>query len=197
MDDILKIFEETAKNAFDFLVTDCEMQRTVSKKTLFTRIRYRRGSLFLDVWFDTYSYEIDVATGLISKSGKERCSYGMAEVLEASLGHNHKITTFYQSSTPEGVRECVQSLASVVEKHYQPVLNGDEKVFRNIDFVQAEMSEGVMREMRLANIRKEASRAWQKKDFRKVAELYGTIQLNLTPSEAKKLGYARKQVKHA
>ena len=195
MIDIIEIFEETSKSAFNFLVTDYEMQRTVRKKTSFVKIRYRRSPVFLDVWFDTYSYEIGIDTGLVSKFGKEKYSYGMAEVLEAVLGHNHKITTFYQSSNPEGVRECVQSLAAVVERHYQPALKGDKNVFRNIDLVQAGMSKGLMQEMKLSSIRKEASKAWQKKEYQKVAELYGRIQQHLTPSEAKKLEYAGKQIK--
>ena len=194
MNSISKTFNKIVKEAFSFLVSDYDMQYTVEQDDLYSKVRYVRNPVFLDVFFDMNSFEIGVNTGLVSSLLGEKCSYGLEEVMEAILGNSHEISPFYQSSSEKGIEECIKHIADVIKEYYVPVLKGNKGIFKKIDLASKNISQELTTEIKLKRVREKASEAWQQKDYLETIKLYKKIKPYLTPSEAKRLEYARKQV---
>jgi len=182
-------FAHEVEQAFDFLVDDYDMRCVESGHTL---VSYESKLVFVDIYHEPISYELRVEIGLASDDRSD--SYSLAEVLQAFLGEGHGHTTFYQSSSPEGVRDSVKSLAELLHKYYGPALRGEQSAFESIELASRRIAEKLMLDMKQRDIRAKAIKAWQAKDYATLAQLYESIKSNLTNAEKGKLEYALKHM---
>jgi hypothetical protein len=184
-------FAQTVNAEFSFLIHDYNMKCVRTEPTL---IRYESNCIFIEVYHESNSYELGIEVGLIPSSNERTSSYGLGDVLETVLGKEHNLTTFYQSSTVDGVKQSVNDLAKIVRQYYGPLLSGDKDVFKQLELVSNQRSEELMRDRMAKSVREKAARAWENKDYKGLIELYQSIKPDLTVSELKKLEYARKQL---
>jgi hypothetical protein len=102
--------------------------------------------------------------------------------------------TFFQSRSRDQIKILLRKLAEYVKDYAEPILNGDVKMFGKVQILQKEKSDAYIKEMNLRPIREMADVAWRQKDYVKFVGLFGPVEDDLTPIEAKKLEYARKKV---
>lgn len=183
-------FAEAVANAFRFLVEDFGFKVVDTDATL---VRYESDRVFLNVYHGRRSYEIGVEVGYLHE--RDANKYRLPEVLGAILGESGQQNAYYlQSSNRDGVRRCVETAAGLVEEHYGPVLRGDPIALERVKVFSSKRNEDYTREVVQQPIRDSADRAWRAKDFAMVAQYYGSIRKDLTPTERRRLEYAEKQL---
>ena len=184
-------FAESVNSEFSFLFGCYNMKCVISETTL---VRYESSRVFIEIFHEPNSYELGIEIGQLNVSNKHNLSYGLEDVLEAVLGPKHNITTFYQSSNSEGVKQSVNDFAQTVKQYYRPFLTGDEDSFKKLEGVSIRRSEQLMKDRKLKRVREKATRAWENGDYKELVKLYESIKLDLTKAESKKLEYARKKL---
>jgi hypothetical protein len=182
-------FKEAVLSAFDFLPREYGF---LVKRMEPTLVRYESPEVFVNIYHGRASYELGFEIGrLASDAHKKENTFSIDDILDlvgvrAETGNN-----LLQASTPEGVNRFVPMLAALVKKHAAPVLQGDVDLFERLAEIQSKKSDQLLKKWSLDDIRKEAEGAWHQKNYARVAELFESIQEELTPAEAKKLDYAR------
>ena len=90
-----------------------------------------------------------------------------------------------------GLVPAIEKLATDLCTHAQPALAGDRMYFRRLETFRGVKADNYMREMKLRQVRSEAEKAWQNRQYDRVVSLYGAVEGDLTESETRKLEYAR------
>jgi hypothetical protein len=182
-------FTEAVLSAFDFLTSRYGF---VIKRIEPTFVRYESANVFVNIYHGRASYELGVEVGRLADDlSKEESAFSLADILDLTKAHDKTGHTILQASTPETVDKFVPMLAALVSKYAAPILRGDSDVFARLTDVQSRKSDQLLKKWELEDIRKEAEDAWHQRNYAKVAELFESIQEELTPAEAKKLDYAK------
>lgn len=183
-------FAESVKNAFSFLADNHGFRAAEAGATF---VRYESNKMFINIYHGRRSYEVGVEVGPLSDAEANR--YGLPDVLGALLGGGRPENAYYfQASDREGVRRCVEAVASLVERYYGEMLEGDPLVLKRVEAFTSERNDEYTRKVVQQPTRDSAERAWQEKDYPTVAQLYGSIRSDLTPVEQKRMEYAKKQI---
>jgi hypothetical protein len=121
-------------------------------------------------------------------------------VLATCLGYQHQEAPHFFSNEEEAFIRDVELYVTVLEDYCSEFLRGDftkwEKIMRCLDEKgrqQEKERERIAQERRLNEAREAARTAWANKDYQQVIVMYESILPFLTPSEKKKLEYARRR----
>lgn len=182
-------FSELVQSAFEMVALEHGLRLVEALETL---VRYESERIFLNIYHGRRSYEIGVEVGLLSDGGDER--YRLPDVLAAILGPDHAHRTYLQASSPEALATCVRESAALVEQYYAPLLEGIPEVWDKVAASTAEASRQYTKQVVQQPVREAADSAWKRKDYRKVIDLYTSIIEDLSATERKRLGYAKKHV---
>lgn len=183
-------FAGAVTDAFGFLVEDFGFKVVGTDATL---VRYESDRMLLNVYHGRRSYEIGVEVGHLHE--RDAYHYRLPEVLGAILGESGQQNAYYfQSSSRDGVRSCVEAAARLVKENYGPLLRGDPIALKRVQVFSSRRNEEYTREVVQQPIRESADRAWRAKDFAMVVQCYGSIRKDLTPTERRRLEYAEKQL---
>ncbi|MCD4823976.1 MAG: hypothetical protein K8S55_05175 [Phycisphaerae bacterium] len=155
-------------------------------------VRFETTKVLLVITHDTQlSYEIETTIAL--RSHPKEC-YSIQDILEAIIGTQPGESYFFQASTPERVQYCVKNIAELLQKCGDSIFRGDSNIFHRMDMISEARACALEKKIVETPIRRAAVAAWKDKDYVNVVKYYGSIMESLTPSEAKKLEYAKKHL---
>lgn len=180
-------FHDMAKQAFSFL----EGMGFRLTHSAANEVRYESSQSVVVIGWDVRSGELDVFIGLQPLTSPPKNTYSLTDILgmEGALGHNYRMPP--QVADENRLRPFVDQLAGNVRAHAQAALTGDRMYFRRLETFRHVKAEAFTRNVRLRQVRAAAEEAWQKRDFKIVADLYASVESDLTEAEKRKLNYAR------
>jgi hypothetical protein len=184
-------FREAAISAFAFLVKDfafsCVQQQV-------TYVRYESNLVCVNVYHGRASFELNVEIGERVVGGDIRENpFTIGEILHFVNPEEAENYRPYQVSTTESVPKFVNELARLVKEYAMSALMGDHDFFQRVSEIRHQRSEELLRGWELTRVRGEVETAWNEKDLKRVIELYDPVKEYLSPSEIKKLEYAKKR----
>jgi hypothetical protein len=179
-------FVEMAIRAFSFL-EGAGFRLTKSEPG---QVQYESGKSFVVACWDSRAGELDAFVGLLPRTGRAQDEYSLADVM--GLADAPASDCKLAQVADEGrLGPFVEKLASDLRSHGQPALAGDRMYFRRLETFRGAKADRYMREMKLRQVRSEAEKAWQDRQYDRVANLYASVESDLTESESRKLHYAR------
>ena len=187
------IFSKHTHKYFDYLVSAYLYQCVGSSEDC---VRYENDDVFVNVRFDNgWSYELDVEVGQkgVLFNGQER-PFNLGEILRLRGVEKKEKYTFVQTSNQEYLINAIEHLAELLKRYAKDFLQGDQAAFLSITSLRERECEDYEIEQELKSVRNEVAKAWDKKDFEKIIQLYTPVERYITPSEMKKLEYAKNHV---
>lgn len=181
-------FKEQVLKHFNYLTEEYGF-RCVEAKVTF--VRYESKEVFVNVYHGRSSFELGFEIGLLLKNcdNFER-KVTLSEIMELA---GEADSSFCQASNKEGVEKCVSKIAGLVRQHAVNALKGDRSTFELLFDIQHQKSDRYIKSMELERMREKAEEAWHSKKYHEVVKTYEPFKGDLTPSEMKKLEYARKK----
>jgi hypothetical protein len=178
-------FAKEARKAFVFL-GDLGFSEIEALPTL---VRYRKGSVEVDVYHGRQSYEI----------GAGITAFGVRYSIGAIIRHTDSDTAKryrnYATTTPEGVVAGLNELSSLIKRYGRSALDGDPELFSALERERKLWSEEYALDVLADQLRPQADEAFRQRDYAKSAELYSRIRERLSPAEIKKLNIAEERSK--
>jgi len=153
-----------------------------------TWVRFEISKLVISVYHDQQSYEISLAIESVRGSD----SYSFSEILR--LVHNERAEQYrdYATHTVEGVAEGVRQLVELFRECLDAGILNDSELFLRLKLQREEWARKYALETQLEQALKKSESAWAEKDFGKVVRVLAPLQEHLSPSDLKKLEYAKK-----
>lgn len=178
-------FAEEARKAFAFL-GDIGFSEIEALPTL---VRYRKGSVEVDVYHGRQSYEIGAG---VTAFGTR---YTISEIIRANDPEAEKQFRYPATTTPEGVVAGLGELSALMKRYGRLVLDGNPKLFSTLESERRTWSEEYALDVLADQLRPQANEAFRKRDYAQAAELYSRIRERLSPAELKKLSIAEERSK--
>lgn len=160
---------------------------TCTEQTLYS-VKFQSPNVTFAVFHDPVSYEIDL---VYARQAAPSERYDLRNMLDALLGPGHEKQAYFQASEPDHVVASVKTIAGLLQRYGETVLDGDPTVYQRIGDLARQHNEVYTKQVVQRPIRKADEDAWQKHDYAKVRDLYDSIEADLTPSEKKRLNYAK------
>jgi hypothetical protein len=184
-------FAEAVISAFKFLLEDFSF-RCVRKDV--TIVRFESNSVFVNVYHGRISFELNVEIGELAIGNEHpENPFTIGEILDLVNADEAVNYHPFQVHTVETVQRFVSDLASFVKRYAVPALLGDHGFFQRLSELRTQRSNEYLKNIRLNRTRTEVDAAWHQKNYPRVIELYDSMFHDLTPSEAKRLAYAKKK----
>jgi hypothetical protein len=185
-------FPEAVISAFNFLVEELSF-RCVRKEVTF--VRFESTVVFVNVYHGRISLELNVEIGeLTIGEGLPEIPFTIEEILHLVIPKKAVSYRPYQVHTVDSINTFVSEIARLTKEYATPALIGDHKFFQRLSELRTERSDGHLKELHLSRTRSEVESAWHQKNYSRVIELYDSMLEDLTPSEGKRLGYAKKRL---
>jgi hypothetical protein len=181
-------FSKTARQAFMFL----EKAGFKLAQHGSTRLLYESSQSIVVVEWDTRSGEIEVFIGLRSAKVEKQETFSLCDILNMQSLDVPERKRPFQVADENLLVSFLEKLAEDTRAYAQPALTGDRMFFRRLETFRSVQSQAYMRDMELRRVRSEADKAWKRKDFDKMVNLYTSIESDLSESEKGKLEYARR-----
>ena len=179
-------FADEVKARFAFLET--LGFRCVRSET--TLVRFESSNLAITVYHEKLSYEISSAIESVRGSD----SYSFYEILCLVTGERMEQYRDYATHTVEGVAEGVRQLAELFRKCVDAGILNDSELFSRLKLQRDAWARNYALETQLEQARRKSESAWAAKNFGKVIEILAPFQEHLSPSDLKKLEYAKKKI---
>lgn len=185
-DRVLLRFAEEVITHFAFLET--KGFRCLSSEA--TLVQYGSGDVRINIHHGRQSYEISlhIENMLVSNS------YSFSELLRLIDNERGEQYRDYAAQTVQGVAEGVRQLADLLRECVDAGILDDIELFCRLKLQRDEWAKNYALETQLEQVRSKAESAWTEKNFGKVIEVLTPFQEHLTPSDLKRLGYAKKQI---
>jgi hypothetical protein len=174
-------FAQVAMEQFNFLR---DYGFTVYESTP-TIVRFRKEEFEVNIYHGRRSYEIGMEI-----CREDRC-YSIEALVRLTDRESADRFRYYAATTPEGVLEGVKQLASIVRQYGDQALRGDSPTFGALAAQRAAMGKALAEETLAHQIRPKAEAAFRNRSYREAADLYEKILPSLTPTELKKLAFAK------
>lgn len=179
-------FTEAVKASFHFLEAEYGFQRVREEVTF---VRYESSTVFVNVFHSRGSYEVGVEVG---KRVNPEHRYRLPEMLSA-LAPNFSGQTWFQASSPEGVRSSVSEVARLASLFCAPIMSGEEEAFAKVDTAAKVEGERVTLQMQFGAIINRADEAWEKKELESALDLYRRAEPALDVTRRRRFEYLLKQ----
>ena len=188
-------FAEAVLGAFDFLVKDFGFRCVESEMTF---VRYESPDVFVNVYHGRASYEIGVEIGLVNNPwGRAEPPFTIRDIVEFNGAEKEtgftRVVTF-SANDPALVEKFVNKLADFVKRYAESELKGDLRIYEQLRSFVLNESAKYTKELKISQIKREADKAWQQKDYASLVKLYEQVEESLTPAEAKKMEYAKRHL---
>lgn len=178
-------FAEEARKAFAFL-GDLGFSEIEGLPTL---VRYRKGSVEVDVYHGRQSYEIGAGVAAFGTR------YAISEIMRHIDPEFAKRYHYGAATTPEGVIAGLEELSALMKRYGRSALDGDPKLFSTLQTERRSWSEEYALDVLADQLRPQADEAFRQRNYGKAAELYSRIRERLSPAEVKKLSIAEERCK--
>jgi len=153
-----------------------------------TWVRFESTKLVISVYHENLSYEISSA--IESAQGSD--AYSFAEILCLVNGERMEQYRDYATHTVEGVAEGIRQLVELFRKCLDAGILNDSELFPRLKLQREEWARKYALETQLEQAHIKSESAWAEKDFGKVVRVLAPLQEHLSPSDLKKLEYAKK-----
>ena len=170
------IFIKHTLNYFELLT---EYDMSIVANEVEECVRYESNNTWLEVWFDRHSLFVEMGE---KAEGNELSLWDIVEY----MSRNGKDVLF-MASTEEKLIIGLNKLSQYVKDYCREALYGDVEFFKRIrtSLAMQRQQKSVMTKNR--HIEGQAKDAWNRRDYKKVIDLYQTIKDNLTPVQKKRL----------
>lgn len=186
-------FAETVRKSFTFLAAH-GVDLVESGPTL---VLFESGQLYVNVYHGRKSFELGLEIGPLKTTRSTEAPFSMSEIIRLVEPEMAERYRDYAARTAEGVGEGVRRLALLFHRYVDGGLLRDPGLFVRLDRQRAALSEDFERKVNTAQIRRKLDEAWHAKDYPGVVGLLERIGADLTPSERKKLAFAKKRLQQA
>jgi hypothetical protein len=173
---------------FKFLIDDFGFRCVGSNLLL---VKYESGNVFVKIYHDRLSYELELYFGLKPDDLSPEKSYSLVEVMNLA---GYPDFGNFQVTTHEEMMEYVPETAALFRQHALKAIKGEKEFYNLIAETQSEASYQLMVKEKEKYITPDVEKAWKKKDFNKVVKLYGAYERYLTSKEKELLEKARKLI---
>lgn len=191
------VFIEETIRAFKFLQEKCAFGPPSIRyshegmSSDFTEVRYESEQVFLIVFYAHMEAELSLKIGLLTSDGHLQQlsledALSLADAYTALPGNWHP-------RLESDIKKSIDVLASLVREHLLDALCNSLIISKWIE-AQKVIDEKNREESFLAQKRKDAQGAWEKKDYQKVVAIYSNFADHLCLLEQKRLDYAKKQI---
>lgn len=179
-------FTDIARKAFSFLEgAGFRLARIEA-----SRLQYESTSSVVVIHWDVRSGELEAFVGLRSSAGQPLDVYSLTDVLGMKAILDRKMPL--QVADENRLQPFVDQLADNLRLHAQPALEGNRMFFRRLETYRHAIAEALTRGLQLQQVRSGVEQAWQHRDFKRVVELYESVENDLSEAEKGKLEYARR-----
>lgn len=180
-------FPEEVKSRFLFLESrDFALVRSEA-----TIVRYESPLFGINIFFGRRSYEIGLEIASVLRPNEAYSISELLQLFDPSKGASYRN---YATHSKEGVAEGVHQLADRLRQCIAAGMFDDKELFSRLQSQRSYLKRKYWLERDLEQARIDSESAWVKKDYEKVVEILSSLQEHLTPSELKKLEYARKHL---
>jgi hypothetical protein len=152
---------------------------------------FTSNAVRLIVTHDPLSYEIEIYLNL---KEREANKISLGDLVCCESGPMPSPGVFFQSSNRSGVASSIREMSALLARYGRSVLIGEPTAFKLVESSQTRLAALDTENVVENPIREEAEESWRRRDFERVCDLYESIESKLTPSEKKRLSYARKHV---
>jgi hypothetical protein len=151
-------------------------------------VRFESTDVQLTIIHDPISYEIGL---FVARRNDPSRRFGLRDILEIALGTAQNIGCVFQASDPDRVAAAVKAIAESLGKCGTGVLTGAPVVYQRMADISRARADAYTKEVVQSPLREAAKEAWLRHDYARIRELYESIEADLTPSERRRLKYAK------
>ncbi|MDD5126558.1 MAG: hypothetical protein PHR43_00425 [Dehalococcoidales bacterium] len=181
-------FQRAVQNSFKFLVDKYGFHCLGANLLL---VKYESKDIFVKIYHDRLSYEIELYIGLKAKNPDKEIGYTLVEIMNMA---GDETFIDFKARTCTEMADNIKKVSDLIMKYGTKALEGDADFFSQLDAIRKKNSCKTMIEEKEKYITPDVERAWKKRDYKQVAKLYGAYENYLTQGEKLKLEYARKQL---
>jgi hypothetical protein len=180
-------FVDKTRSAFGFL-KEFGFREIGAEESI---VRYATDRVFLNVYHGRSSYELGIELGAMGDA-TEASGHSMSALIR--LQNPEQAARFRNAiaTNPIEVETAVMNLAKLVDTYGGQALRGDPVVFATLDRQRKEWAAEYAADVAYAQVQTAADEAFRRHDYTEAARLYVQVQGKLTPTELKKLEYAKK-----
>lgn len=153
-------------------------------------LRYESPSSVVVIDWDARSGELEAFIGLRSSAGQPQDTHSLTDIFGMEGVPDRKRPS--QVADENRLQPFVDQLADDLRVHAQRALVGDRMFFRRLETFRHASAEALTRGLRLQQVRSAVEQVWRNREFRKVVELYASVESDLSEAEKGKLDYARR-----
>ena len=179
-------FAETVERKFTFLAAH-GFKRVQNEPTF---VRFESRCLYVNVYHGRQSYEMELEIG---PCGTSNASYSMSDLIRLLEPRKADEYRRYAAHIAKDVAKGVQRLASLFRRYVDAGVFDDGKIFERLQKSRNAAVHDYWKEMKLTQVRQQLDAAWQAKNYTKIIELLEPLRSDLSPTELRKLNYAKRR----
>jgi hypothetical protein len=184
------IFEAEVKRNFEFLERDHGFQLPRLAEVGYAKsMRYESPKIYVSLTYGPPAYEVGISFGRVGIDDQPD-AYGFNQGDLVSL--NSCAGWRWNPTSQDPFVASISEFARLLRECGHAALQGDQSVFEEMKQRRDAAVQAWHKEERVKSVRTQVERAWQEKNFNQVLALYKSIESMLTPSEKKRLEYARR-----
>jgi hypothetical protein len=190
---VLTSLPQHASHYFQFLETTYGFRLVVANETT---VRWETQQVFVQLHYDAHrSFELTLEIGHLAAGTRHRDSeYSLSEILGVA-GVPLANRPFFQASTEERLLQSLEQIASLLIQHGKGYFGNEGEPFKRLAEQRDKDCAAYALEQSLKRMRQAADKAWQERDYKRVAALYKEQKSYLSPAEAKRYEIALKRAK--
>jgi hypothetical protein len=183
-------FPEQVRSRFRFLEAEYGFALSENAPTL---VSYLNDRMFVRFYHGRRSYELGLELGRVGRPDEEANPFRMSDLIgtvDADAGRRYRS---FSASNRENLKRGLDRVLEDLREYGRRALAGDHSVFDEMERRRQLWTDEFAAEVNNARVRSLAEAAWSDRDFRRVAELLGSIESSLSRAERLKLEYARRR----
>lgn len=154
-------------------------------------VKYSSAKVYLNIYHEKLSYEIYLVIGLLPENYNSQLKVTSRDIIKMfELNEN----PYYQASNFDDVNTAIEKLSNIVSIYAKDALEGVDDYFKAIAAMRVQSQKDVLHAHELKIAEEKAKKAWDRKDFEAIVEIYDKIEKQLTPAQLKMLDYARRNI---
>jgi hypothetical protein len=175
-------FEYEVRNWFSFL-GNIGFREVEALPTI---VRFRNDGIEVDVYHGRLSYEIGAGFTIFGTR------YALSEIIRATDLETAKQYHNSMATTPEAVTNSIKNLSLLTKRYCNQLFSGDLQFISTLEKQRKAWADEYALNTLADQLRPQADDAFRRKEYSTAAKLFSRIQQSLSPSELKKLSFAKK-----
>jgi len=190
------IYEKLVKSHFAFLIEDYGFKLSdIERGNNYIGLKYLSEIVFVNLYYGSPSFELDFYIGRVGTEDKvDKDGFTSGDLLFFCDDTRWSDYRLYSAHSYENLRNCLPKLADLLKVCGAYCLRGESSCYEKILFEKKRKINQWCNEQELKQAKKAASEAWENKDYTKFIEAFEPVVKSLSPSDSKKLEYARKHL---